>query len=96
MKIDDICEGMIIEARIVWKKSGNMVKRAYRCTRGPRQGRIVSTAAQCSKPIDIKKRFNFKKTKERLGTRMVLKTRRTKKINPASRRLRMLNKRKRR
>jgi len=93
MKIEELCEGIITETRMVWKKSGNTVKRAYRCTGGTRNGRVVATAAQCSKPINIKKRFTFKKTKARLGNRMVRKTKRTKKINPASRRLRMLNKR---
>ena len=93
MKLEDICEERITETRMVWKKSGNTVKRAYRCTSGPRKGRVVAKSAQCSKPIDIKKRFNFKKTKARLGNRMVRKSRRTKRMNPASRRLRMLNKR---
>ena len=93
MRLEEFTDKPITETRMVWKKSGNTVKRAYRCTSGPRKGRVVAKSAQCSMPIDIKKRFNFKKTKARLGNRMVRKSKRTKRYNPASRRLRMLNKR---
>ena len=41
----------------------------------------------------MKKRFQLKKTKARLGSRIVRKARRTKKVNPASRRVQALNKR---
>jgi len=82
----------ITEARMVWRRSGNTVKRAVRCTSGPRRGRVVSTSAQCSKPIDVKKRVTLKKTKSRMGNRMARKAKKTKRINPASRRIAALNK----
>lgn len=93
MKLDDLFEGRIVEARMVWRKSGNKVKRAVRCTSGRRKGRVVSNAAQCGAPIDLKKRMTLKKTKARMGKRMARKAQRTKRMNPASRRLRTLNKR---
>lgn len=93
MKLESVTEGILVEARMVWKKSGNKVVRAVRCTAGPRRGRVVSTASQCSAPIDIKKKMQMKRTKSKMGTRMTRKARKTKRVNPASRRVRALNKR---
>lgn len=92
MKIEQLIEEKITEARMVWRKSGNKVTRGVRCTSGRRKGRVVKTAAQCSAPIDLKKRLTLKKTKAKFGKRMARKARRTKRFNPASRRLRTLNK----
>lgn len=92
MKIADICEDTLIENRMVWRKSGSTVKRGVRCTSGPRKGRVVSSAAKCGGAIDLKKRFRLKKLKSRLGKRMARRAQRTKRLNPASRRLKSLNK----
>jgi len=91
MRLTEITDEPIIEARMVWRKMGNTVKRAVRCTSGRRKGRVVSNPAQCHKPIDIKKRVTLRKTKARMGARMSRKSQRTKRMNPASRRLRTLN-----
>ena len=82
-----------LDEKRVWAKSGKKVVRKYRCTGGQRHGRVVSKIQQCFAAPDMKKRFNLKKTKARLGSRMARKARRTKKINPASRRVQALNKR---
>jgi hypothetical protein len=47
--------------------------------------------AQCFAAPDIKKRMAFKKTKARLGARMARKAKKTKRINPASKRVQALN-----
>jgi len=91
MKIEELLEDIVVEGRMVWRKMGNTVKRAVRCTSGRRKGRVVANAAQCSKPIDIKKRMTLRRTKARMGKRIAFKARRTKRTNPASRRLRTLN-----
>ena len=78
--------------RQVWARSGKNVVRKYRCTMGQRKGRIVSTPSSCFGALDFKKRASLKKTKARLGARMARKARRTKRVNPASIRLRKLNK----
>ena len=91
MRLDEVTQDIIIENRMVWRKVGN----AVRCTSGHRKGRVVSNAAQCSKPIDFKKRFVLKRTKAKMGSRMARKSRRTKRFNPASRRVASLNKRRR-
>ena len=82
----------ILEARLVWRKTGNKVKRAVRCTSGHRKGRVVSKASQCGAPIDFKKRLTLKKTKAKFGSRIARKARRSKKYNPVSRRVAMMNK----
>lgn len=93
MRIDELTDEPIIEGRMVWRRVGNKVKRAVRCTSGRRAGRVVSNPSQCNAPIDLKKRLTLRKTKARMGTRMKRKAARTKRINPASRRLKSLNRR---
>ena len=82
-----------LDEKRVWAKSGKKVVRKYRCSGGRRHGRVVSKIQQCFAAPDMKKRFQLKKTKARLGGRMARKARRTKRINPASRRVQALNKR---
>lgn len=93
MKLTELSEDVyLLEARMVWRRSGKKIKRAVRCTSGRRKGRVVSSPAQCSAPINMKKRMTLKKTKARMGKRLSRKSNRTKRLNPASRRLRSLNK----
>lgn len=75
-----------------WARSGKKVVRKYRCSSGQRKGRIVSTIAQCYAPPDPKKRAKLKQTKARLGKRLARKSKKTKRINPASRRVQAMNK----
>ena len=93
MRLEEFADDTITEARMVWRKQGNTVKRAVRCTSGRRKGRVVSSPSQCNAPIDFKKRLTMKKTKARLGARMARKSRRTKKFNIHSKRVAALNKR---
>ena len=95
MRLEEFTDVTITEGRMVWRKMGNTIKRAVRCTSGRRKGRVVSNVSQCSAPIDFKKRLTLKRTKARMGTRMARRAQRTKKFNPNSRRLRTMNKRRR-
>jgi hypothetical protein len=92
MRLDEIVNDEIFEARMVWRKMGNKIKRAVRCTSGRRKGRVVSNPSQCSAPINMKKRMTLKRTKAKMGKRISRKANRTKRLNPASKRLRQLNK----
>jgi hypothetical protein len=87
MLVKDITE------KQVWGRKGKTLVRKYRCTSGQRKGRTVSKIAQCFAAPDIKKRITLKKTKARLGGRMARKAKKTKRVNPASRALQRLNKR---
>ena len=91
MRYEQLTEEMLLEARMVWRKRGNKIVRAVRCTSGRRKGRVVATASQCSAPINMKKRLTLKRNKAKFGGRMARRAQRTKKFNSASRRLRMLN-----
>jgi len=81
-----------LDEKQVWARKGNKVVRKYRCMGGQRQGRVVSDPTQCFKAIDVKKRASMKKTRARLGAKMARKAKKTKRINPASKLLRRLNK----
>ena len=85
MLIEEIIEG------VAWKKRGSKITRQFRCTSGRRKGRVVSSPAQCFKPIDLKKRANLRKMKAKLGARLSRKAGRTKKFNPVSKRIRAMN-----
>jgi len=81
-----------LDEKQVWARSGMKVVRKYRCSAGSRKGRIVKEPSQCFRAPDIKKRIKLKQTKARLGARMARKAKRTKKFNPASRRVQSMNK----
>lgn len=77
----------------VWGRSGKKVVRKYRCSGGSRKGRVVSKISQCFAAPDIKKKVKMKQTQARFGKRMARKARRTKRMNPASKRVQSLNRR---
>ena len=87
-----IREVISIDEKQIWARSGKKVVRKYRCTQGPRKGRIVKKMAQCFAAPDVKARIRMKKTRARSGGKMMRKARRTKRINPVSRRVQALNK----
>ena len=80
-----------INEKMAWAKRGNKVVRKYRCSTGTRAGRIVSNIGQCFAAPDVKKRARLKLTKARLGSRMTRKAKRTKRISPASKRVKAMN-----
>ena len=91
MRIDEVHD--VMEAKMVWAKRGSKIVRKVRCTSGPRKGRMVSNAGQCSKPINLKKRMTLKKTRAKMGKRMARRAARTKRRNPISKRVARLNRR---
>ena len=84
-------EEEVLEEGQTWARSGKKIVRKFRCSGGPRKGRVVAKMAQCFAAPDIKKRQTLKKTKARLGGRMIRKAKKTKRINPASKRVQALN-----
>ncbi len=91
MKIENITDEHISEARMIWRKKGNSVVRGVRCTTGRRKGRIVSKASQCSAPINVAKRITMKRNRAKFGSRMMRRAQRTKRYNPVSKRVAALN-----
>lgn len=90
MLVREITESL--SEKQIWARSGKKVVRKFRCTTGRRKGRIVKQMAQCFAAPNIKARITLKRTRARIGGRMMRKARRTKRTNPASRRVQALNK----
>lgn len=90
MKINEVTQTQVDE-KLAWAKRGNKVVRKFRCTVGPRKGRTVADIGQCFAAPDIKKRIRLKLTKARVGAKMTRKAKKTKRINPASKRVKALN-----
>jgi hypothetical protein len=91
MQVFEILEG----ASVAWKKQGSKTVRKYRCTTGPRKGQMRASPAACNAPYNFKSAIRLKQTKAKLGSHGKYVSRRTKKYNPASRRLKALNPRRR-
>ena len=90
-ELSDITPEAILEKQ-VWARRGKEVVRKYRCSSGYRKNRIVSKPSNCFGAIDMKKRFNLKRLKAKMGPRLARKAKRTKRTNAASRRVQSLNK----
>ena len=80
-----------LDEKQIWARSGNKVVRKYRCSGGKRHGRIVSKIQQCFAAPNMKKRMQMKKTRAKLGARMMRKAKRTKRTNRASEAVQRLN-----
>jgi hypothetical protein len=81
-----------LEEGQTWARSGKKVVRKYRCTSGQRKNRIVAKMQQCFAAPNIKARMALKRTRARLGKRLARKANKTKRINPASKRVQAMNK----
>lgn len=87
MVIVEITEGFTA----AYAKKGNKSVRKYRCTSGPRKGRVVAKASTCNAPINTKARHTMKKTRASQKSSISKKTSRTKKTNPGSIRTKKIN-----
>lgn len=81
-----------IDEKQIWARSGQNAVRKFRCSAGPRKGRIVAKMGQCFVAPNLKAKLTMKRTRARLGGKMMRKAKRTKRINPVSRRVQALNK----
>ncbi len=81
-----------LDEKLIWGRNGNKVVRKYRCSGGHRHGRIVSKMKQCYAPLDFKQSARFKRVKAQKGKRIARKSKFTKRVNVASRRVQALNK----
>lgn len=94
MYLRELTESIVISEAVnaIWSRSGGKQVRKYRCTSGQRKGRIVAKAATCNAPINQKAKLTLSKTKRRKGSSLAIKTAKTKRSNPASKRLKRINK----
>lgn len=83
----------LFETNIAMKRSGNKIVQKYRCTAGPRKGRVMSSPSACNAPYKAKTAAKLKATKMAKAGSIKTKTRLTKKHNPASNIARKINRR---
>lgn len=76
----------------IWSRKGNKLARKYRCTTGSRKGRIVSKPSTCTAPKNLKRSTALKKTRKLKASKIAIKSSRTKKTNPVSKKVARLNK----
>jgi DNA-directed RNA polymerase subunit F len=82
----------INEHRMVWKSTKKGPKLAWRCTSGFRANRTVPDARDCGKPLDFAQSQRMKVTRRRTSKAQARKAKKTKKVNPISKLIRKLNK----
>lgn len=84
----------LYEVRAAFGKgsSKSRPKIKFRCTVGGRKSRLVSDPAKCFAHPNIARSQQMKKTRARTAPQQARKTRKTKRVNVASRILRHLNK----
>lgn len=79
------------ETTTIFGKSGNKMTRKYRCSSGPRKGRIVAKASTCTAPLNVKKSAKMKATRRAKKSLQAVRSTRTKRTNPVSRRIATVN-----
>jgi hypothetical protein len=88
----------LAETRVAWGRTGKQgrihgkTKLKFRCTTGPRAGRVVSDPSKCFAHPDVARSQRMKKTRARTKVSQARKAKRTKKLNIASKLARQLNK----
>lgn len=88
MLLRELFEGVTL----IYGRQGNKTVRKYRCTSGSRKGRIVAKPGTCTAPANVKAKTTMKKTRRHGKSAITKKASRIKRTNPASRKLRRLNK----
>jgi hypothetical protein len=75
------------------KRSGTKghVARKYRCTSGPRKGRVVAKAATCNAPKKMSASNTLKRTRRSKGSTIDIKRSRTFRTSPTTKRLAKVN-----
>lgn len=92
MLLRDIFEGV---ATVFGHGKGSGTKghtvRKYRCTSGPRKGRVVAKAATCNAPKNVKASQTLKRTRRSKGRTIDIKRSRTGRTSPTTQKLKRLN-----
>ena len=92
MKLHEIFEGINEASRGIFGRTGPAtLKRKFRCTSGPRKGRIVSDPATCNKPIDVAKRIRAKQTRKKKPGLAAFKRAKTMRTTPVTKILKKVN-----
>ena len=79
------CEQVLEEAGLQVfgrNKKSKGLKKKFKCTSGPRKGRVVSDPATCMKPIDVAKRIKAKQSRPKFKSKASYARKRTMRTNP--------------
>lgn len=87
MLVEEIVEGY----KQVWGRSKKGVVRRYRCTDGPKSGRVVAKPSTCGTAINQQRSVNLKKTRRTQGKAQAIKRSMTMK-RPTTKRIQKINK----
>ena len=78
-------------ARNILGRTKTGIKRKFRCTSGPRKGRVVADPATCNKPIDVARRIAAKRTRKKKAGVAAFKRARTMRQSPVTKILKKVN-----
>ena len=81
-----------VGGRVLGRSRSGGITRKFRCTSGPRKGRVVADPATCTKPIDMKKRIKARQTRQRKSGQASFKRSRTMRTSAASKIIKRTNK----
>lgn len=87
----ELNEDDLEEHKMIWSRSGDKLKLKYRCASGPKAGRIVPDPGACAAPKDLARAAQMKRTRATTKVRAARKSKKTKRVNPASKILARLN-----
>ena len=83
----------VVESSVAWRRGSNKrIKPKFRCSSGPRAGRVVSDLAQCGEHPNPAKAAKMKLTRARTKVRAAKRSKKTKRVNPFSKLIQALNK----
>ena len=82
-----------VGGRVLGRTRSGGIARKFRCTSGPRKGRVVADPATCTKPIDMAKRIKARQTRAKKSGQASFKRSRTMRTSAASRIIKQTNKR---
>lgn len=83
----------VTEHRMVWRRNprtGKVTLR-WRCESGFRKNRTVAAVSDCGRAPDMAQAQQMKRTRAKTKIRQARRTKRTKRVNPASKLVRRLN-----
>ena len=83
----------IVDHRMIWSRNPRTgkVTLKWRCESGLRKNRTVPKVTDCSAAPDAAQAQRMKKTRQRTKIRQARRAKRTKRINPKSKLIRLLN-----
>lgn len=91
-RLEDWPSENLDETSIAWRRGKGKPKQQFRCSSGPRAGRVVSDIRQCGEHPNPAKAAAMKVTRAKTKVKQARKAKRTKRVNPVSKMIQRMNK----